>query len=160
MHNLQTSAGTALEFDHRAIDEGFDKFVALARAGTVDVTVVAPAIEGLRRHIWVEEEIFFPPLRRVGVAGPIMVMLREHGEVWDQLDQLERVLNQPDPDPTEVLAACDALNRTLAQHNFKEERILYASADRFLDDASIHQMVSDELDAERPRDWVCAMAGR
>lgn len=160
MENLQIHAGTVLESDHRTIDEGFDKFITLATAGTIDAATVAPAIEGLRRHIWVEEETFFPPLRQAGVVGPVMVMLREHGELWAHLDELEELLSKPEPDQAFILEASARITRALAQHNFKEENILYASAARFLDDESIHQIVAENLTAERPRDWVCAMAPR
>ena len=160
MPHLQITAGTVLESDHRAIDEGFDAFIELARSGTVDAALVTPAIEALRRHIWVEEETFFPPLRQAGVVGPILVMLREHGELWTHLDELERVLDHPEPQADLALSVCDGLTRLLTQHNFKEENILYATADRFLDDKSIHQVVAEELHAERPRDWTCAMAIR
>jgi regulator of cell morphogenesis and NO signaling len=160
MTKLQVTAGAVLKSDHHIMDEGFEAFIALARTGTVDAGIVTPAIEALRRHIWVEEETFFPPLRQAGVVGPILVMLREHGEIWAHLDELDRVLAQPNPDPELARTVCTGLIQVLGRHNSKEENILYATADRFLDAESIHRVVVDELNAKRPQDWSCAMSVR
>jgi regulator of cell morphogenesis and NO signaling len=153
MRNLELHANTLLEADHERMDTGFDTFMSLARAGTVDRAAIAPAIEAMRRHLWVEEEFFFPPLREAGVTGPVLIALRDHGQLWGLLDELERLLALRNPDPDLLLTIAAAILQVSAHHNEKEEQILFATADQFLD-PSIHRRIADGLAMERPAGWV------
>lgn len=67
-----TTAGEALEADHRAIDDHFAGFASAAANGTLERDHLAEAVRALRLHIWVEEDLFFPPLRAAGVVGPVL----------------------------------------------------------------------------------------
>lgn len=154
------SAGKALEADHHEIDRLFATFItSTAGAGSVDQESLTEAIRKLRLHIWIEEEIFFPPLKAAGAVGPVMVMHREHGEIWRGLDNLERIVAGEEPDLEAVLFAWGPLNQTLTEHNYKEEKILYASADRILE-PSVSRKVNNALIASLPEGWVCEMADR
>lgn len=152
-----STAGNLLKADHRTIDDGFEAFIAVAQGGHVDASVVIDTIDGLRRHIWIEEDFLFPPLREAGMVGPVLVMLREHGEIWDGLTELERLLAQSDIDPEAALTVCAALSQTLEQHNLKEETILYETADRLLDPA-VHEVITQRMTDELPPGWTCEMA--
>jgi hemerythrin-like domain-containing protein len=151
---LHDSLSRALEQEHREIDE------AIRRCA--DEPVPTPgaradlerAVRELRWHIYVEEELLFPPLRVAGMTGPIMVMLREHGQMWPILDALDQALGE-DADQSVLPAACRELFALLERHNPKEERILYPQVDRVLG-AEASNGIREFLDGGRvPADWTC-----
>lgn len=152
-----STAGQALEADHRVIDDHFAAFATAAGRGAVERDRLAAALRALRLHIWVEEELFFPPLRAAGLLGPVLVMLREHGEIWRLLGELETIVAAEAPDLPAALAVWESLAEVLRQHNMKEERILYAAADQILDDGTAAE-VTDGLAEALPDGWVCGMA--
>lgn len=88
-------------------------------------------MEALRRHIYLEEEFLFPPLREAGLVAPIFVMLREHGELWDTLEAIEAQLRAGGGDGP-LAASSETLLGQLERHNFKEESIVYPQADAVL----------------------------
>lgn len=144
--------GAALEREHRAIDEGLE----LLTAGGADVTgrraAVNDAIALLRRHIYLEEEYLFPPLRAAGLVGPVMVMVHEHGRMWPLLDRLEQLVSAADD--TAATLTNDLLAQ-LAAHNTKEEHILYPQADTLLDEAERDDLVDFQATGDMPAGWVC-----
>lgn len=114
------------------------------------------AIALLRRHIYVEEEFLFPPLRQAGLAGPVMVMVREHGQMWPLLDRLDQLLTAG---PTNLAGSVGReLPGRLAGHNRKEERILYPQADELMSAAERTELADQLATAQVPRDWVSAGA--
>lgn len=153
----QPNASATLESHHRDIETSFDAFIVLARSGSIQRDSVLPAISSLRRHLWVEEEYFFPPLREAGVVAPVQIMLREHAELWRLMDELERLLTFRNPDPDLLATVAAAIVQLSARHCEKEELILFATADQFLD-ASINARVEEGLTLERPADWVTELA--
>jgi regulator of cell morphogenesis and NO signaling len=66
----------ALEREHREIDAGIEAFLAPRSEGTRRLGALRRAIEALRRHIFLEEEFLFPPLRAAGLVTPVFVILR------------------------------------------------------------------------------------
>ncbi len=160
----EQTIGQALEHDHHVIDEhlaAFARSLDAASSGTsnLDTASLAIAIPALRHHIYVEEEFHFPPLRAGGLMGPLMVMLREHGELWDLLDRLETQVaeNAPVAETSRTWQQASAL---LEAHNLKEEQIVYPSGDQILD-AETAAKVRHALDfGQTPEGWVCQMAGR
>src|SRR5699024_5483125 len=79
----------ALEREHREIDTGIEQYTTGVGAGGVDTAPLKRAMEGLRRHIYLEEEFLFPPLRAGGLMAPLFVMVKEHGELWQTMDRIE-----------------------------------------------------------------------
>src|SRR5699024_11129966 len=133
-----TSVADALTREHREIDAGIEAFVASVGAGGPAGTVsewAAPllvAMTALRRHIYLEEEFVFPPIRDGGLVMPIMVMLREHGELWRAMDELSDLLETGADDPgqhQELVQRCSTMLDLLEAHNSKEEPIIYTRAD-------------------------------
>ena len=55
---------------------------------------------------------------------PILVMLREHGNLWHLMDTLTELLDDNAPDDW-LLATCRELLAQLDQHDSKEESIIY-----------------------------------
>ena len=143
----------ALEREHREIDAGIEAYLR-----TADVEALQQAMSALRRHVYLEEEFLFPPLREAGMFGPVMVMLREHGELWNDLDALTRMLGEGrGADP--ATSACRTMLARLAAHNAKEEPIIYPQAGQVLspeDTAELHEFIRA---GELPAGWVCERAG-
>lgn len=147
----------ALEREHREIDQGIEAFLASRAQGQGHIAPLRQAIDALRRHIFLEEEFLFPPLRAAGMVAPIFVMLREHGEIWNTLDVIEAQLRAGGGDGP-VTASCQALLDQLERHNSKEEPILYPQADTGLSAAASAELKA-LIDAGRlPEGWVCARA--
>ena len=141
----------ALEREHREIDAGVHAFLA-----AFDREPLRRAMDALRRHIFLEEEYLFPPLRDAGLFAPVFVMLRQHGEIWDTLEELEERL---DGDAATTADTCHRLLTQLDAHNAKEEPIIYPQVDTVLSDAAgagLHAFIQA---GRMPDGWVCARAG-
>ncbi len=88
---------------------------------------------GLRRHIKAEEEILFPAFEEhTGMhdAGPTFVMRMEHKDIKELMDRITGSTEKGDG-PV-VSDAASALKNLLADHNMKEENIMYPESDSFL----------------------------
>jgi regulator of cell morphogenesis and NO signaling len=152
------SLAAALEQEHREIDEGIEAFTA-AEPTERDRPALRSAIRALRRHIYLEEEFLFPPLRAAGLMAPVFVMLREHAEIWTTLDALERALERAlEVAEDAEVALCHQLAVQLQHHNLKEEKILYPQADQVLT-APAGARLRSFIDRGRlPDGWVCRQA--
>jgi hemerythrin-like domain-containing protein len=143
----------ALEREHREIDAGIEAYTA-----TADVESLHQAMSALRRHIYLEEEFLFPPLREAGMLGPVMVMLREHGELWHGLDALSRMLGEAQSSDR-ASSACRAMLAQLAAHNAKEEPIVYPQAEQVLSPDATAELQEFIRSGELPPGWVCERGG-
>lgn len=142
-----------LTAEHRQIDIGIK---AVADGGG-QVAALAEALALLRRHLYVEEAILFPPLVKTGLTMPVFVMRREHGEMWPALTRLAN--------GCAAGTALDGLRqgalwlfRLLQVHNGKEEDIVYAAADRMVGTGAGAGLVAALQAAQMPAGWVCALA--
>jgi regulator of cell morphogenesis and NO signaling len=153
----EDTLAAALEREHREIDEGIEQFTVGRRGGTTDTGPLTRAMEALRRHIYLEEEFVFPPLRAAGMLPPVLVMLREHAEIWKNLDELDAALND-DAAGDDVLKLCAELTPRLQAHNEKEEPIIYPQADAVLSDAATAQLQAFLASGTMPEGWVCERA--
>ena len=79
----------ALQQEHHQIDAGLEAFVHGLGSGELRRDEFTRAADALRRHIYLEEAFLFPPIRDAGLVPPILVMLREHGTIWQALDALD-----------------------------------------------------------------------
>lgn len=143
-----------LEHDHRDIDQPIEGFLGDASASGRDRVALAGAVRELRRHIYIEEELLFPPLRRAGLIGPIMVMLREHAQMWQTLDLLDSLLQAHAPDIA-LQNTCRELTIQLNSHNPKEEQILYPQADVLLSPSEQGRLRAFFESGQRPEGWTC-----
>ncbi|MGE5596990.1 MAG: hemerythrin domain-containing protein [Hyphomicrobiales bacterium] len=150
------SLGAALEREHHEIDAGLAAFADALQGGTVTPEPLLGSAQALRRHIYLEEEMLFPPLRDAGLVAPVFVMLQEHGQIWRELDRLERAAVEG-TDNTEMASACTELAALLDSHNMKEERVLYPRADDILGSAS-QELLAFLESGSMPEGWVCARA--
>ncbi|WP_205719044.1 hemerythrin domain-containing protein [Actinomadura geliboluensis] len=147
------SLAAALEREHHEIDEGIEVFTADPVAGERDREPLARAVRALRRHIYLEEELLFPALHAAGLMAPVLVMLREHGEMWGTLDALDDA-----PDDDAALTLCRRLNVQLLHHNMKEEKILYPELERVVPEPQEERLRAFLQTGEMPADWVCVRA--
>lgn len=148
------SLAVALEREHREIDEGIEAFVAGLAGEGADPGRLSRATAALRRHIYVEEEFLFPPLREAGLVMPVFVMVREHGQMWRILDRLDVALAE-DAGGQSVTDLLHGLQEELEAHNPKEEQILYPQTGQVLSAEATAELQA-LLDAGRtPEGWVC-----
>lgn len=147
----------ALEREHREIDEGIKAYLTGRAQGQARVEALRRAIAALRRHIYLEEALLFPPLHDAGLALPILVMLREHGEIWLTLDGLGAQL-RINPEAGVMSEICRVLLEQLERHNSKEEPILYPQADCVLSAAAAAELSAFLATGSMPAGWVCARA--
>jgi hemerythrin-like domain-containing protein len=120
--------------DHRRLDDVFERYEQAKNGGEGDPLVHFDEFaEGLRRHIAWEEDHLFPLFEQrtgMGLGGPTEVMRREHRQIERLLDDIAEGLRDG------VLDALgeseEVLTDLLAQHNVKEEQVLYPSIDNLL----------------------------
>jgi regulator of cell morphogenesis and NO signaling len=141
------------EQEHQIIDAALAAYRSAVTARSVDATVAATlreALLALRRHIWLEEEHLFRPLAGTPVTAALLVMLREHAQIWATLDVLEARLDAG----VSADESSRALEVQLRHHNLKEERVVYPAADQLLTDtvrASLRELVAT---GTAPEDWL------
>jgi len=89
-------------------------------------------IDAMEHHFTMEEQILFPRFEeRTGItAGPTMVMLDEHQQMRELLQELEQALDTRDQG--DYLATMETLLIFMQQHNMKEEEMLYPMSDEEL----------------------------
>lgn len=127
-----------LQSDHRRLDGILNRFQSSVREGRWEDASgeFREFNHGLRRHIRIEEEILFPTFEeKTGMhdSGPTFVMKMEHKDIHELLD---RILAAADArDEAGVDEGVDAFTNILANHNMKEENILYPESDAFLSGA-------------------------
>lgn len=164
----ESSLAQALTNEHHEIDSGIEEFAAGLERGESISALAGPlrrAMTALRRHIYLEEVFAFPPIREGGLTMPIMVMEREHGVLWRQLDALEDALAGFDEaaahssDRAALIGACEEMLTVLESHNSKEEPIVYPHLDTELPAEQAAELRSLIETGEMPPGWVCARAG-
>ncbi|HEX7740547.1 MAG TPA: hemerythrin domain-containing protein [Marmoricola sp.] len=145
----------ALTLEHREIDRGIEEFVEALDRGAVEPAPLLGSIEALRRHIYLEEAFLFPPVRQAGLMMPVMVMLREHGELWRQMDAVTDLVDGAGADSSAIESKCRELLAMLDQHNMKEEPIIYPHADADLPTESSAELRAFLEAGSTPDGWVC-----
>lgn len=154
------SLSAALTREHRDIDAGIEAFVADLDNGVVSPKPLAKAFEALRRHIYLEEEFLFPPIRQAGLLMPLLVMVREHGSLWQLMDALTELMDGNDPADVDdvLLSRCHELLVRLNQHNLKEEPVIYPHSETDLSAEAIAELADFLRTGSRPEGWVCEAA--
>ncbi len=154
---MSETLGAALEREHREIDGGIEAFIEGLPDGRSQTEPLLRSMNGLRRHIYLEEEFLFPPLRAAGMMVPLFVMVRQHGELWNAMDALGTLLDA-DSDADALLASCRALLELLDQHNSKEEPIIYPQADKVLSVEASAELTAFLETGAMPEGWTCEKA--
>jgi uncharacterized protein (DUF2249 family)/hemerythrin-like domain-containing protein len=133
-----------LGFDHRRLDSILPEVEKLV--AEVDLAAAAERFAefscGLDRHIEAEEEILFPDFeRRTGMtSGPTVVMRAEHVEIRRWMGAASSCLEAHDLEGFRNAVA--RMTDVLAEHNLKEEHILYPMSDDAVGDPRAqHELV-------------------
>lgn len=147
-----------LEHEHNEIDSGIEAFIEKLDGGRLQPEPLSAALEALRRHIYLEETFLFPPIREAATIMPIVVMLREHGELWRTVGTLTDLLVDR-ADSEELRNTCHRLLRQLEQHNSKEEPVIYPHADTDLPAQLSAELIRFIENGRIPDGWVCQQAG-
>lgn len=155
---ISADLAAALTREHREIDAGIEAFVAGLDAGVVEPEPLLNAFVALRRHIYLEEECLFPPIREAGLMMPVFVMVREHGALWQAMDALTGLLDGAADDGAPAVAACRELLAQLDQHNSKEEPIIYPRAETDLSAETAATLTEFLRTGATPEGWVCEAA--
>lgn len=144
----------ALEKEHTDIDAGIAAFTAGLAGGTPPVDTMEKALAALRRHIYLEETMLFPPLRAGGLFAAILVMLREHGQMWQLMDELQPLIAARGTDAA-VPELCERFVALIAAHNLKEEATIYSKADEVLTAPASDELRAFIASGSMPDGWVC-----
>lgn len=144
-----------LAVQHHQIDQGVQGIVD----GSGAPAALAAALKLLRQHLYVEEAALFPPLAKGGLAMPVFVMQREHGQMWPLITGLEAAC-AAGTDRAALRTDADKLLMLLKMHNPKEEQIVYAAADRYEPAHPDAPLVAAMAAAHMPEGWACANAPR
>lgn len=147
-------AGALLEQQHRAIDDGIKPVLE----GGGSLPALQEALDLLRLHLFLEEEILFPMLEQHGITMPVFVMKREHGQMWPLLQKLRGACEQGAALDS-LRSDCDELFKLLQIHNGKEEQVVYTAADDIAAQG-LEEPLWATLDATEhvPPEWAVAMA--
>ena len=154
---MTATLAEALEQEHKDIDAGISAFTGGLADGAPPVDTMRKALAAHRRHIYLEETILFPPLRAGGMCAAILVMLREHGQMWNLMDELEPLVAAGGTDPA-VPGLCEKFVALIAAHNLKEEATIYAKADETLNGPATEQLREFLATGTMPAGWVCEKA--
>jgi hemerythrin superfamily protein len=114
-------------------------------------------MEALRRHIYLEEVLLFPPIRHAGMSMALLVMAKEHGLLWRLMDHLDSLLTTQDVDA--LRSRCEELLLILEQHNRKEEPIVYPRSRGDLTAAEAETLARFVEAGSTPDGWVCEAVG-
>ncbi|WP_018950392.1 hemerythrin domain-containing protein [Thioalkalivibrio sp. ALMg11] len=126
-----------LERDHLRIDRLFASALHKVNAG--DLEGAAPDfhayVDGLRRHVEVENELIVPLLdlpRSPNGQDPTSIMLREHDEILEQTAMLEHEFSEGVDEAWAVAPFFALISGALAKHEGREEQNLFPHWSRAL----------------------------
>lgn len=129
------------ENDHREIDALFEGLSY--KDATKDLALFDEFDRRLERHIGWEEDLLFPAIGAINpmiAQGPVRIMKLEHEAIRHSKAKAREAFGKGD------LAGsrehCEAMKETLAQHNMKEEQILYPACDQSLDDRAVAELLA------------------
>lgn len=132
-----------LESDHRRLDALFADVERNLAAGTIADSLAAfRSFEaGLDAHIQREDRVLFPAFEELTgfIQGPTRVLRAEHLELRRLMEEIGDAL--ADGRAIDVERYAEEFKWTLAQHNQKEEGILYPEADEALGAAGREALV-------------------
>jgi len=131
--NKKFDAITLLEEDHQAVSKLFKQFKTAANAddNAKKAAIVEEIIAALEVHATVEEEIFYPAMKRVR-AEHAKDEVREAFEEHKQIKALLAVLGDTDPDDETFDAKAKVLQEDVEHHVKEEEGEMFPDARKFL----------------------------
>jgi hemerythrin superfamily protein len=121
-----------LKRDHQAVTELFQRFSA-AKGGRAGEAVVEKICKELDLHSQIEEEIFYPAVRKADaqLAEQVNEALREHAEVKQQVAALQ---SRDGGQNGELEREVTALQQTVEHHVTEEEGEMFPRVAEVLDE--------------------------
>ena len=129
------------EKDHREIDALFEGLSF--KNAAEDLALFDEFDRRLERHIRWEEDLLFPAIGKINPMieqGPVRMMKIEHEAIRHSKAKAIDAFSRRDL--AGAREHCDAVRETLAQHNMKEERILYPACDQSLDRHAVSDLLT------------------
>ncbi|BBZ23225.1 hemerythrin domain-containing protein [Mycolicibacter hiberniae] len=148
---------STLAREHLLIDRGIRDFLDRLADGTVDAAGLSAALAVLRRHIYLEEQLLFPPISQGAHRMAVFGMIRGHGEIWRAMHALEELV-QVGAGHTTLHGVSHRLLELLAAHHLVEERVIYAAADTGLAPDQAAELTEFLAGGQMPDGWICAKA--
>lgn len=150
----------ALEREHQEVDAGIGAFLEKLDAGSVDADALHATLSALRRHIYLEEQLLFPPISKGAQMMSVFGMIRGHGEIWRAMDTLDDLIagSGDTADHDTLRQLCQTLLALLADHNKVEEPVIYPAADSGLAPEQAAELAGFLESGRMPDGWVCAKA--
>ena len=127
----------ALLGEHGLFYALFDQISEAIATESDDLPALTRVLAGLLgSHAKLEEDHLFPALKpHMGEMGPLAVMEMEHHQIHELLQSISTTT-----DGEQLRQQTQALLDIVYSHFSKEEGILFHLAERFLDDATLHQL--------------------
>ncbi|TXI62887.1 hemerythrin domain-containing protein [Mycolicibacterium mageritense] len=147
----------ALEREHLQVDAGFGAFLDGLEVGCVDADGLGTTLAALRRHIYLEEQLLFPPISRGAHMMAVFGMIRGHGEIWRTMNALDDLAGAG-ADCAILRDTCEQLRELLAEHNKVEEPVIYPAADTGLTAEQTAELAGFLTAGRMPDGWTCARA--
>ena len=135
-----------LKRDHQAVTELFQRFSA-AKGGRAGEAVVEKICKELEVHSQIEEEIFYPAVRRADaqLAEQVNEALREHAEVKEQVAALQ---SRDGGQNGELEQEVTTLQQTVEHHVTEEEGEMFPRVAKVLD-ARRRAELGDQLEERK-----------
>lgn len=144
----------ALAQEYPAIQQRIDGFLVQLGGWPFASAELAHSVTALRRHIYVEEEFLFPPLREAGMVGPVYAMSADHQDLWRSLVRVEEHLN--DASSYEVQQeSCRILAAQLDRHTSREDPVVFEHVDDVLSPQAMADLRAFVENATPPPGWTC-----
>lgn len=86
---------------------------------------------------------------------PLMVMRREHGQLWQHIDALVESMQNQSGEPNKVEGISTEILALLDRHSQKEEPIIYPHMDADLSSDDQEKIRDLLAGGAMPSDWVC-----
>lgn len=122
--------------------------------GELRAEFFARAAEGLRQHVFVEEELIFP-LVEERLAAPVADLEEEHGWISDLADQIHTMLRQG-AEHAGMGRLLARLMSLLAAHTATEDLGIYPDLLALLGSDRAWALLAEAEKGEAPPGWMCA----
>jgi hypothetical protein len=77
-------------------EDGIEAYLAANGAEQYQSETLARTLARLRRHIYLQEELLFPLLKKSGLMGPVFAVEREHGQLWNTVADIDSSIERGD----------------------------------------------------------------
>ncbi|MCV7384543.1 hemerythrin domain-containing protein [Mycolicibacter longobardus] len=151
------SLSRALEREHRQVAAGIGAFLEKLDGGSVDADALRTTLAVLRRHIYLEEQLLFPPISQGAQMMAVFGMILGHGEIWRTMSALDDLAGAG-ADHDTLRGVCRRLLALLADHNQVEEPVIYPVADTGLAPEKAAELAEFLATGRMPDGWMCAKA--